>query len=127
MIDQDQGARLRGVRAAGANPSDDGNSGGRVQKVGVGSSANSLDDGPQASLDTYEPTAYLVDDVEDVADLPRLEKALWRRIFEHQLASWDRDPGNWPRHRNRLAFRQWFDLDLHPMVLDVGAGTIDPI
>ena len=89
--------------------------------------ANSLDDGPQASLDTYEPTAYLVDDVEDVAEFPRLEKALWRRIFEHQLANWDRDPGNWPRHRNRLVFRQWFDLDFHPMVLDVGARTIDPI
>jgi hypothetical protein len=89
--------------------------------------ANSLDDGPQASLDTYEPTAYLVDDVEDVDDLPRLETALWRRIFEHQLASWDRDPGNWPRHRNRLMFRQWFDLDLHAMVLDIGTGTIGSI
>jgi len=89
--------------------------------------ANSLDDGPKASLDTYEPTAYLVDEVDEVADLPRLEKALWRLIFEHQLASWDRDPDNWPPHRSRSAFQQWFEAELHPMVLDAGSGEIDPI
>ena len=89
--------------------------------------ANSIDDGPQASLETHDPYAYLVDDVEDPSDLSRVERARWRVIFEHQLANWYRDPKAWPRRRSLRMFREWFTTELHPMVLDVGRRPIEEV
>ena len=57
--------------------------------------ANSLDDGPSAKLRTYEPTLMLVDEMEDPAEWPHVEKGLWGRIFEYQLAGCTGPPSSY--------------------------------
>jgi len=86
--------------------------------------ANSLDDGPKANLETYETYLYLVDDAEDPRDLSRIERQVWKLIFEHQLANWHRDPGDWPRKRTLKIFHKWFETELHLSLFDVSSGPI---
>ncbi len=80
--------------------------------------ANAIDDGPKAILETYEPTLMLIEDMEDPAEWKRVEKRLWKCIFEYQLANWHRDPIEWPHPRSLVMFRQWFDVELHLGVYD---------
>lgn len=86
--------------------------------------ANSIDDGPKADFETYEPSAYLVDEIDGPEQLALVERRAWKPVFEHELANWDRDPDSWPQHRKLAMFRQWFSVELHPGVYDVGAGPI---
>jgi hypothetical protein len=39
-------------------------------------------------------------------------------MFEIELTSWYQDEAVWPRPRNYRAFRQWFGVELHTMVID---------
>ncbi len=80
--------------------------------------ANAIDDGPKAKLETYEPTLMLIEDMEDAAEWQRIEKRLWKHIFEHQLANWYRAPNDWPHPRTLSMFRKWFDVELHLGVYD---------
>lgn len=87
--------------------------------------AKSLDEeGPKVDLEAYEPNAYLVDGVEGPDQLGRVLKRAWKAIFEHELAVWHRDPGDWPRRRGLTMFREWFDVELHPGVHDIGTDPI---
>ncbi len=36
-----------------------------------------------------------------------------------QLNLWYRDPRSWPRERSNSPFDEWFDLELHTLVVDL--------
>ncbi len=75
--------------------------------------ANGLEDGgPKISSDSIETVAYVVDDGDGKDDLERVLGRYARQIFEHQLASWDRDTDCWPKRRTLREFRQWFECTL---------------
>jgi hypothetical protein len=40
-------------------------------------------------------------------------------LFEMQLNLWYRDPRTWPRERSNAPFDEWFDLELHTLVVDL--------
>ncbi|MBV8657856.1 MAG: hypothetical protein JO142_08560 [Burkholderiales bacterium] len=46
--------------------------------------------------------------VDDMAD----------RIFEMELASWTQDDKLWPRVRNLKTFWDWFDVEIHTVLMD---------
>lgn len=73
-----------------------------------------------------ERTVYLVDDA--VGDSPQaLERWLKKSyvaLFELELEGWYTDPDLWPRDRSYRVFREWFDVELHTMLLDLGSGEI---
>jgi len=76
--------------------------------------ANSLEDrGPELHLDDPQPerTVYLVDQRTAYLDPgPALRKHC-RTIFEHELALWHLDPGDWPSKRDLSTFSEWFDVE----------------
>ncbi len=86
--------------------------------------ANSIDDGPKAELNTYDPTLLLVDELAMSAEWHELEKDVWGRVFSYQLAGWHRNPKDWPQNRTLAMFREWFDVELHLGVCD---ASEDPL
>lgn len=89
--------------------------------------ANGIDDdAPRFDLSTHrnEPTAYLVDNPDDLDDLDAVLRKCWRDIFEEELDGWMRDPECWPGNRSFSIFKQWFDCELIVSVTDQGSEPI---
>lgn len=84
--------------------------------------ANSLEeDGPKLSLrkQDQEYTIYLVEEFNsDLDPGPALQKH-YSSIFEQELAGWHRDPSAWPGKRSLRTFMEWFDVEMHSMVVDL--------
>ncbi len=40
------------------------------------------------------------------------------KLFEMELSSWYDDPALWPKDRSLKTFWEWFDVEIHSMVLD---------
>ena len=51
------------------------------------------------------------------------ENASW--IFEFQLSAWTEDESAWPAVRDLKTFREWFAVDLHSVVVDMGDDEIE--
>jgi hypothetical protein len=51
------------------------------------------------------------------------ENATW--LFEFQLAAWTENESTWPATRDLKAFRAWFRIDIHSVVVDVADDDIE--
>ena len=51
------------------------------------------------------------------------ENAAW--LFEFQLSAWTDDETAWPATRDLEAFRAWFRIDVHNVVVDVADTEIE--
>ena len=51
------------------------------------------------------------------------ENASW--LFELQLESWTDDESQWPAERDLTMFREWFRVEVHSVVVDVGDDDIE--
>jgi len=84
--------------------------------------ANSLEvGGPKLDLDEPETeyTIYLVEEMShDLGPQPALRKH-YSSIFVQELAGWHRDKSAWPPKRDLKTFNQWFDVEVHSLVVDL--------
>ncbi|MFC1717739.1 plasmid pRiA4b ORF-3 family protein [Candidatus Poribacteria bacterium] len=51
-------------------------------------------------------------------------EANYQVIFEMQLNNWYTDPIMWPEKRSLGVFRQWFDIEIHSIVIDTLDGIV---
>jgi hypothetical protein len=51
------------------------------------------------------------------------ENAPW--LFEFQLSAWTEDEATWPATRDLKTFKEWFRIDIHSVVVDVGDDDIE--
>ena len=65
------------------------------------------------------PELELEEDVQEWIE----ENAGW--LFEFQLAAWTEDESAWPPTRDLRTFREWFRIDIHSVVVDVGDDDIE--
>src|SRR5438477_6488174 len=65
------------------------------------------------------PEFELEEDVQEWVE----ENAPW--LFEFQLAAWTDDETAWPATRDLQTFREWFRIDIHSVVVDVGDDDIE--
>jgi hypothetical protein len=63
-------------------------------------------------------TAILIPEFDDPAEAAAFIATIADDLFEKELDAWDRDPRTWPKNRDYHAFRDWFDVEIHSMVLD---------
>ena len=85
--------------------------------------ANSFDDGgPKYDLSIHKPDVYLLDENFEVADLKRLLRKHWKKIFEAELGNWMQD--GWPRRLTYAMFTEWFEIDQADMVWDIGKDML---
>ena len=89
--------------------------------------ANSVDDGHVKFGDNPSPehTIYLVEDISDyVVDTVEIIKPHFEFIFKEELNSWHRLESDWPPNRDLETFLEWFEIQIHSMVLDLPRGRL---
>lgn len=77
---------------------------------------------PEVTLDQMRPTLSPVPDYEDPADADKVLTKVCEKIFCRELESWYLDVDVWPKDRSLKVFREWFDVQHHEIVEDVGRG-----
>jgi hypothetical protein len=82
-------------------------------------------DAPELTVDEMGPMLYLVPDYEDPADAETVLKKVCDDIFCRELEGWYTDVEVWPKDRSLKVFKQWFDVQHHEIVEDVGRGPIE--
>jgi hypothetical protein len=83
------------------------------------------------SLDGDQPRLVLAQARSDIRALliPEPERRQFIKlnyafIFEDELTVWSRDKGQWPEPRDLNLFGEWFDVEIHNMVFDLGEDKI---
>jgi hypothetical protein len=72
-------------------------------------------EGPGAA----EACLYLLREVDSDAEAEEALREIHTEIFEAELDAWCRDPARWPEQRTYALFRQWFAVQLHPLIHDL--------
>jgi len=78
------------------------------------------------ALVNEERTVYLINDSagNDSDSLNRWLKRNYAHLFEIELEGWYTDPDLWPKQRSYELFRQWFEPELHTVLIDLGDTAI---
>ena len=69
-------------------------------------------------------TAILIPDFDAPAESEAFIAGFAVDLFEMELEAWDRDPATWPEDRSFETFREWFDVEIHSIVLDAADDDI---
>jgi hypothetical protein len=89
--------------------------------------ANSLDeDGVKLGVDfEMEGRVYLVDNASGFdLDVEATVAPHFEFIFEEELNAWHRVESDWPARRDFDTFLEWFEVEYHSMVIDLGHGRV---
>jgi hypothetical protein len=70
-----------------------------------------------------EQTVYLIPSFEDDGEANTILRQVFREVFEREFYGWHTDPAAWPRRRTFTTFKNWFSIELHSVVEDLG-GTL---
>src|SRR5437660_12327989 len=65
------------------------------------------------------PELELEEDVQEWVE----DNAAW--IFEFQLGAWTDDETTWPQSRDLASFREWCNIEIHNVVVDVAVDHIE--
>ena len=67
-----------------------------------------------------EQDAFLVrqEGMELVEDAERWVCRRWKMFFERFVGEWYTDESWWPKNRTQKMFKEWFDIQFHPMIWD---------
>jgi hypothetical protein len=63
---------------------------------------------------------FLLPEFEQEEDLLEWVEDNYSWLFEFQLSAWTEDESAWPTNRDLKMFREWFRVDVHSVVVDVG-------
>ncbi len=72
-------------------------------------------------------TALLIPEFNEPEDAINFIDDMYQDIFDSELASWCDDTALWPQQRTLQTFWEWFDIELHSMVIDVTDDDIDEV
>ena len=86
--------------------------------------ATSLDDSGLVPDAKGEQTAYLIPSYQYEEDAWVMLEQLYPSIFENELYGWCTDEAMWPSPRDFSMFKEWFAIELHSVVEDLGADDI---
>ncbi|WP_274584888.1 hypothetical protein V6667_06640 [Neisseria leonii] len=84
------------------------------------------DDLPELGLEQLRSncTVYLVPEAETPEAVVAYFDEHYPRVFAAELSAWEEDESRWPQDRGLAAFWQFFDVEIHDMVLDMEAGEM---
>ena len=66
-----------------------------------------------------EGNIYLIREKDSNEAIERWLKQNFDRIFQNELNDWHTDEKDWPRKRTFKIFQEWFEYEIHSMVLDL--------
>jgi hypothetical protein len=67
---------------------------------------------------------FLVPEAYSTEDARKYIERRYKEIFEIELVSWHRKLSDWPKRRTLKLFRDWFEIEIHSEVIDIGQGHI---
>jgi hypothetical protein len=70
-------------------------------------------------------SAFLLPEFELEEDIQEWVEDNYLWMFEFQLSAWTEDEAAWPQVRDLQTFRDWFRIDIHNVVVDVGDDDIE--
>jgi len=92
--------------------------------------ANSFEEGaPILTLDNARRAgmAFLIPDFEMEEETSAFIVASSQEIFQAELAAWMDEPERWPENRDFETFLDWFDVEIHSMVFDLGEDPLESL
>ncbi len=78
---------------------------------------------PITSLD--EQNVYLIREMEHNGKVRIWIKKHFEELFTNELNDWFIDENLWPKNRTYKMFTDWFDVEVHSMVLDLEEGPVE--
>ena len=69
-------------------------------------------------IDKRDSHVYLLPETDLYEKLKKRIKDIYVDIFECELNAWCTDPSSWPKQMTWQIFQEWFDVELHTMILD---------
>lgn len=69
-------------------------------------------------------TALLVPHFDEEEELFKFIKNIYQQIFEKELWGWSTDKDLWPVDLNYSLFQNWFEIEVHSEVFDLGENSI---
>lgn len=81
--------------------------------------ATALDDSGVAPAPEDEQTVYLIPAYEEEDEAWEIVEEVYETVFESELYGWHSDESAWPQERTFEMFREWFEIELHPVVEDL--------
>jgi hypothetical protein len=69
-------------------------------------------------------SAFLVPSFQHDEDAQAFLERHATAMFEHELGMWIDDRAAWPPRRDAATFHEWFDVELHEIVVDLGDDEI---
>ena len=89
--------------------------------------ANAIDeDGVKIGEEFWpEKHIYLIEDISDTPfDREAIARSYFETIFKEELNGWYRLESAWPSPRTFGVFLEWFEVEIHSMVLDMRGGWL---
>lgn len=80
---------------------------------------NSVFPEDNAYHDKDENSIYLIREMDSNEEIRNWLKKNFGKLFENELNDWYTDEDKWPQHRTYKMFSEWFDVEIHSMVLDL--------
>ena len=71
-----------------------------------------------------EGTIYLIKKRISVEAIKNWLKKNFDKIFQNELNNWHTDEKDWPKKRSYKQFTEWFEFEIHSMILDVEETAI---
>ncbi|SRR5690554_3545129 len=69
-------------------------------------------------------TIYLIREMDSNQDIQTWLKKNFDGIFINELNNWSTDKDSWPKNRTYKMFTDWFDVEIHSMVLDLEESPV---
>ena len=73
----------------------------------------------QTISDTEENNIYLIREMGSNENIKKWIKKNFDNIFVNELNDWYTDESVWPPNRTYKMFSEWFEIEIHSMVLDL--------
>lgn len=67
---------------------------------------------------------YLIDEIDDTPELDRWLKTNYERLFLLELYDWHVIEEDYPKNITLKLFKEWFDYELNPGLVDLGEDFI---
>lgn len=82
---------------------------------------NFADTSTHLTLDSIrvDCNSYLIPEVNEIEDGINFVDDNFEELFVLELSSWSDDQNHWPVDRTLKLFWEWFDIEVHPTIIDL--------
>jgi hypothetical protein len=80
---------------------------------------------PESPIEAVnEATVYLIKEKDSNEAIEKWLQKNFDNIFQNELNNWHTDEKDWVQKRTYKLFKEWFDIEIHSMILDLEETAI---